>query len=484
MDRFRLNLPIHHLNCHRMSNLRPFSRLAALLGVVLLSLFLSACERGTHFTKGISTSKMSTFDTKGEIAHDQLGVFEVTLWVCVALFVLVGGAFLYVVVKFKERPGETRMPEQEGHGNPLIELGLIAGSIFCLVLIAIPTVNVLFHQETVPAEEKGQKHVEVDVYGWQWWWSFEYKTEQGTIVTANELTIPEDTVVILNLRGQDVIHSFWLPKIAGKTDLIPGRLNQMWIKADKGSVGHYYGQCAEYCGEAHAYMLFRANVLTKEDFNAWKVNQLKDTAKPAGLNDWADLQKLPSDGSLMKTDPVLEGARLVMGKGGCVECHTFNGTGANGPKAPNLTHVASRTSLAAGLLDHREFWGDVGNQELAAKRQAALQKMNGKVPEGWEGDFQPDIPKEALIKWVNEGKDVVSGTPGKSDFKVEIAKSGNRTLDNLYYWVRYSEKVKPGNLMNYKLQNEEARKKNYKTHELKLTDSEFRSIAAFLQTLK
>ncbi len=465
-----------------MSKLRPFTRLASLLGAAFLSLFLVACQEGTHFTNGSSKLKMSTWDAKGEIAYDQLGVFEVTLWVCTVLFILVGGAFGYVVWKFRERPGDTHMPEQEGHGNPLIELGLIAGSILCLVIIAIPTVNILFKEETVPADTATSKHIDVDVYGWQWWWSFEYKTEQGTIVTANELTIPVDTVVVLNLRGQDVIHSFWLPKIAGKTDLIPGRLNQMWIKANE--VGHYYGQCAEYCGESHAYMLFRSNVLSKEDFAAWQKHQLTDAAKPAGLADWADLQKLPADGSLLKTDPVLEGARLVLGQGGCAQCHSINGTIAQGAIAPNLTHVASRTSLAAGLLDHREFWGDTDNPELAAKRAAALQKLDGKVPEGWEGNLSAELSKEAIIKWVNEGKDVVTGTPGKKDFRVEIAASGNRMLDNFYHWVRYSEQIKPGNLMNYQLQNPEAREKNYKTHELKLNDQQFRAIASFLQSLK
>ncbi|HCR37623.1 MAG TPA: cytochrome c oxidase subunit II [Opitutae bacterium] len=312
-----------------------------------LSFFLLLCVSGCSFK-----TKQSSLDPKGPIALAQYDLFMVTVWVTLFIFVTVGGALLWVVWRFRQRPDDDddHMPNQS-HGNPLVEVGLIVASILLLVIIAVPTLRVLVYTFELPedegsklgqwyqgplTEEDAETILTVNVMGYQWWWAFEYP--QLGITTANELVIPEGKVVKLNLRSADVIHSFWLPKIAGKVDLIPGRANWMWIKADE--PGHYYGQCAEFCGSAHAYMLFRSDVLSHRDFEAWVEYQKKDAPEALEVS-------------------VAAGERLFAEKT-CIQCHTIRGNQyAMGIKGPDLTHVASRKSLAAGIMDNRGVDGRI-----------------------------------------------------------------------------------------------------------------------------
>lgn len=389
----------------------------------LLTLFLVGCD---------FQSRQSTFDPKGPIAREQLDVFMVTVWVTLFLFVSVGGVLLYAVIRFRER--KTDDPDfkpKQSHGNPLVELGLILVSILMLVIIAIPTLNAIWYTHDLP-EDEGSKlknwytgdiseEVEDDVlivyvYGWQWWWSFEYP--QLGIVTANELAIPVGKVVQLELRSRDVIHSFWLPKIAGKVDTIPGRMNSMWIQGDE--VGHYYGQCAEFCGEAHAYMLFRTDVLSNEDFAKWVDEQKSPAKSPDEQTDWTAFQDVLAGyrkGEVSWPDnDLMEGAALFYTKGKCNTCHAVDGSGiAMGAVAPNLTHVGSRQSIAAGWLDQTDGQGNI-------------------------------------------------------DSEVQF--------ENFYNWVKNSEVVKPGNLMYAGTAGMVG------LQDIELSDEEVRKIALYLQSLK
>lgn len=335
-------------------------------------------------------TRQSTLDPKGPVAQVQLDLFWITVWVCVGIFVVTAGALLYVVIKYRERPGDENkpMPEQ-GHGNPLIEIGLIGVSVLLLVIIAVPTLEAIWYTHELPedaenfeesklgiwyggdlAKEEKDEILEITAYGWQWWWSFEYP--QFGITTANELALPVGKVVKINLRAVDVIHSFWLPKIAGKVDLIPGRANWMWIQADE--TGHYYGQCAEFCGEAHAYMLFRADVLTDADFTQWVKDYQAGATAPAGFtaqpdkekpdptarDDWmAWSQTVRKNPESLPANPVHEGAALFMGKGQCIVCHAIDNSPAMGQTGPNLTKVAARKSLGAGILDNTNLNGEI-----------------------------------------------------------------------------------------------------------------------------
>ncbi|MFZ9400328.1 MAG: cytochrome c oxidase subunit II, partial [Opitutales bacterium] len=252
-----------------------FSRILSRVGL-LAAPFLAVIMAGC--SKADLTVRQSTMDPKGPVSQVQFDVFMDTVWLVVVLFALVGGLLVFAVIKFRSRPGDENKPAiiEEGHGNPLIEIGLITASIGALVIIAIPTLSAIWYTDDVPAEsvptsklsawyprvegtrENYAKSVEeqvleVDVIGKQWWFRFEYPqlgmTNDAKHSVPNELVIPKGKAVRINLRSEDVIHSFWVPKIAGKVDLMPGRKNHMWIQADQ--TGHYYGQCAEFCGDSH-----------------------------------------------------------------------------------------------------------------------------------------------------------------------------------------------------------------------------------------
>ncbi|MEK7778125.1 MAG: cytochrome c oxidase subunit II, partial [Chloroflexota bacterium] len=168
--------------------------------------------------------------------------------------------------------------------------------------------------------------VEVRVVAHQWWWEFKYP-DLG-VVTANEMYIPVGKVVNLTLESQDVIHSFWVPNLAGKMDMIPNRINSMWLQADEAKT--YQGQCAEFCGIAHAHMRFLVIAVTQPEFDAWVQGQ----KSPPALSGEAE-----------------RGAALFDQRG-CASCHLIKGTAAKGQFGPNLTLFGSHTSVAAGTLEN------------------------------------------------------------------------------------------------------------------------------------
>ena len=424
---------------------RFFSR-AGLLAFPLLAILLGGCS------KEDLTVRQSTLDPKGPVAQVQFDVFMDTVWLVVVLFGLVGGMLVYAVIKFRSRPGDELKPAivEEGHGNPLIEIGLITASIGSLVFIAIPTLSAIWYTDDVPAESvplsklsawyprvEGAREnyaatveeqvLEVDVVGKQWWFRFEYPqlglTNDAKHSVPNELVIPKGKAIRINLRSEDVIHSFWVPKIAGKVDLMPGRKNHMWIQADQ--TGHYYGQCAEFCGDSHAYMLFRVEVLEPEEFAKWVQRQKADAP------------------------PVVAGSKAELGKAlfvakSCVMCHNVGGHFGNGAFGPDLTHLASRKSLAGAWLDNRD-----------PVKQRALEKQTGNTEDSVEID--PATFKANLIKWIGSSG-VAHGADGK-----------------------LTKDVKPGNRMHYyKMFNVAGLRETNQT----FTAEELDDLAEYLLTLK
>ena len=212
-----------------------FVTLSLILGFLLLS---TAC---------FPSDPLSTFDARGPVARAQLNLFVLIFWVAVVVFVVVNGILLYTAIKYRRKPGQ-ELPVQT-HGNTRLEIAWTIAPAIILVFIAVPTITTIFETANTPPGDV----MEVKVTGHQWWWEFEYP-DLG-VVTANELHIPVGETVNLTLESDDVIHSFWVPKLAGKTDMIPGNTNTMWFSAD--DTGEYFGLCAEFCGTAHAQMRFR-----------------------------------------------------------------------------------------------------------------------------------------------------------------------------------------------------------------------------------
>ncbi|HTO05064.1 MAG TPA: cytochrome c oxidase subunit II, partial [Opitutus sp.] len=218
----------------------------------------------------------STINVAGPVAQNQVDIFYVTCWVTFVIFFLVAGVLAYATLKFRVRSeaDEHAEPPVQSHGNPLIELGLIGASVLALVIIAIPTLQGIWYTHDVPEAEKENAYT-VNAVGYQWWFRFEYPNEQienvGQLVTSNELVIPANRPVRIQLRSSDVIHSFWVPRLAGKVDMIPNRANFLWLQADE--PGYFWGQCAEFCGDSHAVMRFRVIALAPKEFNEWLEQQ-------------------------------------------------------------------------------------------------------------------------------------------------------------------------------------------------------------------
>ena len=307
-------------------------RLLLLIGAALLPLLLSACD---------GSRPQSTFGTSGPIAKDQLNLFWLIFWIAMFVFVLVEGMLLYIIIKFRRKPTDTSLPPQT-HGNTKLEIAWTIAPMLLLAVVAIPTYQTIAKHDAPP---EGRVALQVEVSANQWWWEFNYPGLG--VVTANELHIPLNTPIDVTLKSRDVIHSFWIPKLAGKTDVVPTRENTMWFEAAE--AGEFYGHCGEFCGIAHAQMRFRVVAEDQTAFDQWVAKQKAPPMAPVG-------------------ELAVRGQQLFGAKG-CVVCHTINGPEAPGTQearatgfqeggsifaAPNLTTFGDRTMMAGGIVPRNE----------------------------------------------------------------------------------------------------------------------------------
>jgi cytochrome c oxidase subunit II len=291
-------------------------RWAAIVGIAVL---LAACAPVRN-----GALPQNALDPAGPVARAQDRLWDIVFPVAVVVFILVQGLIIVAVVRFRDR-GQSQPPKQVA-GNTRLEVLWTIIPALILVAIAVPTVGTIF-QLSSPAAPDALK---VRVIGKQYWWQFEYENA-GTskpIRTASELHIPTGREVFIELDGQskddgaDVIHSFWVPRLAGKQDYVPGHTRIMRIQAD--NPGTYPGQCAEFCGLSHADMRFTVIAHTPADFNQWLSHQSEAAAQPT-------------------TDLTRQGMELVRGQG-CLGCHTIEGhpNNAGSRVGPDLTHFAER----------------------------------------------------------------------------------------------------------------------------------------------
>ena len=249
-----------------------------------------------------------------------LTILSIAVVAIVTVLVTVG-----VVVR-RQRPapaGETLPVGPSAGGLNWIWIGL-ALTLIALVVSLVWTVAVMAAVGSPP----GKPALTLEITGHQWWWEARYlSADPGqTFVTANEIHIPVGRPVLVRLKGADVIHSFWIPALAGKTDTIPGRTNLTWLQADR--AGTYRGQCTEYCGLQHAHMAAFVIADPPDVFEAWRRGQRQTATPTAG--------------------PAADGEGLFVER--CGACHTVRGTGAGGVLGPDLTHLMSRSTLAAGTV--------------------------------------------------------------------------------------------------------------------------------------
>lgn len=251
------------------------------------------------------------------------------------IFVAVEGFLAWAVIRYRRRENDDGSEPAQLYGSGPVEVAWTVVPLLIVIVLFLVTARTVFRLErAAPAAA-----LRVAVTGHQWWWEFRYPDEG--VVTANELHVPvsrpdDPRAVSLTLESDDVVHSFWVPQLAGKTDVIPGRTNRMWIQPLE--TGTFLGQCAEFCGAQHANMALRVVVEPEPEFRAW----LADQREPA----------VQADG--------VDAGRRIFASHACVSCHTVRGTGARGTVGPDLTHLMSRRTLAAGAAlndpEHLRAW--------------------------------------------------------------------------------------------------------------------------------
>jgi cytochrome c oxidase subunit 2 len=247
------------------------------------------------------------------------------LAVCAAIFLVVSGVLTYIIMRFRRKEGDRREPAQV-YGSNRIEIAWTVIPILIVFVLTMATARVV---SAIQNKRAAADALQITVVGHQWWWEIRYPALG--IVTANEVHVPVSTtanpaIALLQLESADVAHSFWVPQLAGKTDLIPNRTNSMWI--DPKQTGTFLGNCAEYCGTQHANMRLRVIVQSRAEFAKWAAGQ----------------RQYPS------ADADVEAGRIQFLSLSCVNCHAVSGTLAAGTFGPDLSHLMSRNTLGAGAI--------------------------------------------------------------------------------------------------------------------------------------
>ncbi|HEX6291202.1 MAG TPA: cytochrome c oxidase subunit II [Herpetosiphonaceae bacterium] len=337
--------------------------------VVVAALLLAGC--------GSLDGELSTFATDGYESTQINNLFQPIFWMAIGVFVIVEGLLLWSVIRYRRRPDDG-IPVQL-HGNLPIELAWTIAPAILVLVIAVLTFRTQAELERAP-----QNPINVTVVGHQWWWEFQYPDQN--IVTANELHVPANRDVLLTLTSADVIHSFWAPRVSGKTDVIPGHENKLLMQPLSEQTLLVRGQCAEFCGGTHAMMAFHVVVQPQAEFDSWVQQQQAAAQAPAGVQQAA---AAPATGATVAatvtgvaatgdevaattaataaatanaaetataqaqpTSQEARGYQLFQTKG-CVGCHAITGyPGAVSRVGPDLTHVGSRQHIVAGWLEN------------------------------------------------------------------------------------------------------------------------------------
>jgi cytochrome c oxidase subunit II len=400
---------------------------------VALAVLLTACGQ---------SHPDSVFHHRTDVNRDVDFLFRLIIWLGTAVFVFVEAILVITLIKFRKRPGQ---PEPKHvHGNTTLEITWTVVPLIVLAVIAIPTIRTIFKTQAAAVSDA----LQVELIGHQWWWEFRYpqytvansRGGRDTVVTANELYLPIGKTVNFTLHSHDVIHSFWVPALSGKRDVVTNHTNYLWYTPDSSGVGVWNGACVEYCGTSHGNMRFKAFTVTQADFDSWIAHQEEAAvgtitpplpgaaaagspanpganavattvggASAAGANTTPGRVTTPGNGAparqpatqganapgagvpnapgavntqvaqagfiayprdslpayaipqtpfpaglayndgLLASGNAASGSKLVSG-GICIACHTIRGVPTMlATVGPNLTHLATRTTIAAGL---------------------------------------------------------------------------------------------------------------------------------------
>lgn len=383
---------------------------ALLIAAALLA--LNACG-------GMESAPNSTFNHTTDFNTSIDGLWDLLLLWGTIVFVVVEAGLIYTIFRFRKRPGSA--PAKQIHGNVALEITWTVIPALILVLIAVPTVKTIFKtQAPAPAGA-----LTIEVTGHQWWWEFHYP-EYG-VTTANEVYIPVGRTANFVLRTKDVLHSFWVPQMGGKRDLITNKTNMMWFtpNVDLGT-NAWNGFCVEYCGSSHANMKFRLFTVQPDEFESWAAHQARPalphdtttaatvppvTVASANGGSSPDATQAPATGyvfpaadlpaHVIPQTPIparltFDDALLAQGDakrgetafmiGGCIGCHAISGNPmAMSNIGPNLTHFASRHTLGGGLFPNNDTTLARWIKNAKAMKPGALMLVVG------VGEYSPDL---------------------------------------------------------------------------------------------
>jgi cytochrome c oxidase subunit 2 len=347
-----------------MKGISRLRRMAPFCTMIVLALALAACEAHPN----------TTFTPHSEYGRAIDAIWDRLLFLGAIVFVLVESGIVFIILRYRKRETDQRPPQT--HGNVIIEIFWTLIPAFILLFIAVPTVRTIFKTQAKAVANA----LQIEVIGHQWWWEFRYP-EYG-ITTANEIYLPTGRTVNFKLTSNDVIHSFWIPQLAGKRDAITNRTNYVWFTPDSAmQPAVWNGFCTEYCGTSHANMRFRVFTVKPDQFASWVENQKKPArfAAAAPGSPPATLASAPAPGTTDSANytfpenqpafdyakphtPVPAGMSFTRGLTGnahrgqqvfsssaCIGCHTIAGNpAAMGTVGPNLTHIGSRSTIGAG----------------------------------------------------------------------------------------------------------------------------------------
>jgi cytochrome c oxidase subunit II len=436
------------------------ARRAPALGALAAALFASACRGGPEYPQ-------TTFHPVSEYGADLNSVFYNTFWWTMPVLMVVCVLIVYAVVRFRERPG-TPHPEQI-HGSTILEIGWTIVPALIVVAIAIPTVRTIFATQRMPDDANV---LTIEVIGHQWWWEFRYP--QYGIVTANHFYVPTDRNVTLRMHSADVVHSFWIPRFGGKRDVNPlprtaepqeNPHNMNMIHFAVNEPGLYYGQCAEFCGEAHGIMLVSAQAVPPAEFERWVVSMADAPAEleaPGPAVGVAPADPAPGD------PPAADAPAAPAA-----------------PPADTAADAAQADTTAAAA------------QTVAAQQPAARPVRPAMpVPTGIGQRVEPPLSGDELAE---EGRDIfmrstciachaISNTTARGLLGPSLTRFGARptvgagaarnTQENVEAWIISPHALKPGTLMPG------TRTGGGGMPATNLTDDEVRAVAAYLLSLR
>jgi cytochrome c oxidase subunit 2 len=451
--------------------------LPAALPAILAVLF-TACSNAAY--------PNSVFTRFTEFNRDVAWLFKILIYLGTFVFIFVESILLYTIFRYRRR-SENDRPEHV-HGNTTLEIAWTITPAIILALIAVPTVRTIFRTQ---AKAKADA-LQVEVIGHQWWWEFRYP--QYKITTANELYLPAGRTVSFSLRSQDVLHSFWIPQLSGKRDLITNHTNYLWFTPDSAGEQAWNGFCAEYCGSSHANMRFKVFTVTPANFAAWTAHQQTPAAFGAVAPAAAGAASVPAASAASATSAanraqIAANASGVTGSGGTVAA----------PNAPTTeTHAGHDMSAmpAAGATVQQAGFVAFPREHLPAHVvpntpiPAGMSSFN----ESLKGD--PERGRAALTQGVGAcvGCHMINGNPSMMGvIGPNLTHVGSRTTiaggiypndaKHLARWIKNSRAMKPGVIMPT-LGKGEYDPTTKALVPMGLTDAQIADIVAYLQALK